>query len=569
MTKRLIVGDVDQIQSYVFGSSRLRAIRGASALLEKAVEEFVRTERLHKGNVNFLRSRGGQLVAILTGDKTNADNFCARLESAVRRATGGAASITTAHVAYDDSALFRHALRGAFGEIRREKDGRQEFGIQCVALLASPYYHRCDLLPTHPASFYSVVGDVGEEEERYLSQAAQDRWNAVGADRKNNPTQQISELDRKLLDKLDATLIQQGYEFPHQPDDLWKGEDEGGYMGYVAADGNSIGQMLEAIRTEELYEGFSEEMHEIVLGAISQAAQAVRIPDKHRFTKKKKRKKETKGEETREKAYNYVPLVPVIVAGDDMSLLVRAGHAFRFIEQLGRGFANKSQVGTNTQQVIREFCRDRDFEKAARSVFPDCFENGALKPEGSEVWAVGQPLTLSAGVAIAKKKFPISIYRRLAGELRDEAKRALRDKGSGGAREGGMIDFAVITTATAQRLEDLRRRYRLDSETRLTMRPYTLSKFGELLELANELKKLPRSKRKFVYTELFAGRVTGETAYRFVMGRESRQRQDELFAAMGKLGPGHGEVFAAAPGKNEHLTPLVDALEVAELLEED
>lgn len=557
MAKYLIVGDVDQIQSYVFSSSRLRAIRGASALLEVTVKEFVEQEK--KKGAKFLRWRGGQIVAVLDVDeKGEADEFCNRLEAVVRGKSGGTASITTVHVEYSGTG-FCDKLKEAFREIHSEKDSRQHFGIESSALLTGPYYHRCNLLPTQPAQcYYKVVEEIGEEEEWYLSEAAKARLDMFTDKGKREKIGFEVELLKKLIP------TDPDYQLPYQPDDLWE-EEEGKYMGFIAADGNSIGQMLEVIGEESLYEKFSNELYDLVLDTISEAAKSTKIPEKH--FKKTKISKRRSSQKLRE--YKYFPLIPVIIAGDDQSLIVRSEDALQFVVELCRNFVELSKNCSAIQQVINLFCRDSDYRAAARQLFSNRFDDGAPKPDTDKSWKDPQPLTLSVGVAIAKYKFPISAYRRLASELRDEAKKALRKPLDDGAPQGGMIDFAVITTATVQSLKDLRLRYWIDRETHLSMRPYTLENFQKLQELARLLKSFPRSKRKFLYTQLFAGHAFGQTAYQFVMAREREESGKIIFDAMEGFGCEYGYAFRSTSSSDEKETQLIDALELAELMEKE
>jgi len=486
------------------------------------------------------------VVAILDRSETDADAFCAGLEEAVRQKSGGQASITTTYVEYDGTG-FRDKLKLAFRKIHTEKDGRQNFGVEGSALLTSPYYHRCSLLPTQPARYPTVIGEIGDEEERYLSEAAKAQWVAVKEKKK-------IEFDVGLLQKLgkpDCWL-------PYQLDDLWR-KEEGGYMGFIAADGNNIGQMLEIIGDECLYEEFSNQMYDLVWGTIAEAAMTAKIPPK-RFVKTKKSKQGSSQK-------SFLPLIPVIVAGDDLSLLVRAEDASRFAAGLCCKFTELSKGNTAIQQVINLFCRDSEYSVAARQLFPDRFTDGHLKLDTDETWKQPQTLTLSVGVAIAKRKFPMSVYRRLAGELRDEAKQALR-KRPDAVQEGGMIDLAVITTATAQSLRDLRSHYWTDEGTHLTIRPCTIGDFEELLKLAELLKELPRNKRKFLYTQLFSGIALGQAAYQFVMARERKLIREKVFNAMEAFDCKSGNAFRPAANRpDEKETPLVDALELAELME--
>ncbi len=188
-------------------------------------------------------------------------------------------------------------------------------------------------------------------------------------------------------------------------------------------------------------------------------------------------------------------------------------------------------------------------------------------------------LTLSAGVAIAKSSFPISALRRFAGELRTSAKRGLR-RNENAIRQGGTIDFAVITTATVQPLDDLREAFLIDEKpqepeevfkewTSLTARPYTVEQFGQLRLLAKAFRRLvPRSKRKFLYRELFNGRRAGKEAFWFVLFGLPLRAVKDIFSPLRALGCKEGQDFFWE-GNEGAVTPLIDALELAELESEE
>ena len=492
MCKYLIVGDVDHIQDYVFGSSRLRAIRGASALLDRAAEKVKKPppplscDDIFRRDV--LRWRGGQIVAVLQDvTEEQADAVCAYIEKTFRKFSAGEATITTACQPYQGD--FKKAIKAAFVKVRKEKDGRQIFGSDGEAFLTSSYDRRCYLLPSQSATDRKSVGEPGEEEFRYLSDSALVRWNAVLS---------TMPFDGDLQEKLLWAGICPIGKLPYKPEDLWKKKAEGQYMAFVVADGNAFGQMLETIDESKVYQKFSEELYNLTLTAIAQAAKKAGI--KH-FCKR------NEGQVVR-----LLPFIPIILAGDDLSVLVREEHSVAFVYHLCNSFwelSGDEERYPHVRRVIYDF-RDKEPE-AGKRWFPG---------EDKTLWR----LTLSAGVAIAKRTFPISAFRRFAGELRSSAKSRLRSNPEEAVLEGGMIDFAIITTATVQPLTDIRRHYRFDETpeekpesgyrewTVLTARPYTVKQFGRLRELAKALKQIPRSKRKFLYREFLKGRAGAKEA---------------------------------------------------------
>jgi hypothetical protein len=550
MSQYIIVGDVDRIQDYVFGSSRLRAIRGASALLSQAAEHV---KTIAGEDVKILRWRGGQIVAKLEvedADPTEAEDVCkgvcAQFEEIFRKFSAGEATLTTGYAPYD-GIQFGKSISDALLMVQMQKDGRQLYDPAGEALITSPYDRRCDLLPVHFATERRLVSSPGEPEEfRYHSPAADTRWYAVLKD---------MPFDKDLHDEFDkvdpprGTGMQQ-FQFPYAPDDLFLEKDEGQYIALVMADGNGFGRLLDCINNENLYERYSKELYSLSLEAVAKAAWETGI-DRNSVISKRNG--------------NWLPLVPIILAGDDLSFMVRKEHAMIFAAELCKNFCMLS-MDENKYPAVREVVRlFRESEDPAREMlFPG---------DDQTQWR----LTLSVGIAIAKKNFPISALRRLAGELRGQAKRKLRREGVKVVKENGAIDFAVITTATVQPLEELRKNYRIDEKpylphtdprktwTGLTERPYTAEDFNKLKKLAAALKRIPRSKRKFLYTGLFTDKATGTEAYRFILARDPAV-QEKVKEKLSQMNVPDAQTTPFRDNLLHPSTPLIDALELAELL---
>jgi hypothetical protein len=256
-----------------------------------------------------LRWLGGQIVVRLK-DATDreAKQICANIERTFRRGSGGEATITTAYEMLSDNADFQRAVNTVLHKVQAEKNGRRTFGPDGEALLTSSYDRRCELLPMQVVASRKRTGD---NEYRMMSSAAYARWAAV---------QKPFVFDWYLKRQLFKAGVCDRYKLPYQPEDLWEREGEGRYVGLVMADGNAFGQMLEAITNPDLYKNFSRQLYQLTITAVAHAAAKTKMKP---FTNQRGR---------------WLPLIPIILAGDDLTVMLRAEHAMIFAEELCQQF---------------------------------------------------------------------------------------------------------------------------------------------------------------------------------------------------------------------------------------
>nr|MBC8521844.1 hypothetical protein [Methanomicrobia archaeon] len=195
-----------------------------------------------------------------------------------------------------------------------------------------------------------------------------------------------------------------------------------GYMGYVVADGNRMGEKIklhEVSSTADRYHDFSEKVKECTDEALVEAI-IESVP------------------KTFDKRDNsvFLPVLVLILGGDDMTLVTTAESAL----PLAAKFSQKFQQKTKEKGI----------------------------PE----------ISMSVGVVISKIAFPIFSYAKLGEELLKSAKRLSREMRKGG-KEVGAIDFMVVTSPSTQSLEEVRKDSfyyeKKDTSERfwLTARPYT------------------------------------------------------------------------------------------------
>ena len=100
--KSLVAFDTDHIKSYVFGTDRLKEIRGASALLDELnrkdmleiAKQFCREKGIERDTRDVIYLNGGSGLFLLMTDKNTAKEFGERVQRRYRGAAADGASVT-------------------------------------------------------------------------------------------------------------------------------------------------------------------------------------------------------------------------------------------------------------------------------------------------------------------------------------------------------------------------------------------------------------------------------------------------------------------------------------------
>lgn len=520
MGKVLFCADVDRIQEYVFESARLPEIRGASTLLSELEGDVFRQLDFEP---DIIYAAGGRLLAVLPEEK--AEGLSREIESLYLRRTK-AVTITCAWMplseeeksgysnfcTYGELGLLRRKLsddewrrvadfyRSGEGEISREAyDDKRGFG-QMVTLLdaklrqkkesrptvpfyeAFPFAERCHSCRTRPAGEIEEIAG----EERLLCPICHIK---VKKGRKEKSLW-IEHFEEHL--KEEENLLA-GYSVEYELDQVRIPKDLGeigaacrkprpGYIGFIYADADSLGEFMAAQRTREDYKLKSKAVRRATEKAVFRAIASRLNPC-------------IVEREEGEKVIIH-PFEILTIGGDDVLLIV---------------------PGDAALTVALEICQL--FAKYA--------------PARSD----GSPLSMSAGVVIADEHNPVRFLRDMAKELLESAKsRALQTVSQSGKWEGA-VDFHILKSQSmmAGTLKELRGQppYLISSpdgngsneELRLTGRPYTLEEAERLLNTAHDFRKsgFPASQLYALADALPKGRLVSTLFYLY---QKARLRDD-------------------------------------------
>lgn len=228
------------------------------------------------------------------------------------------------------------------------------------------------------------------------------------------------------------------------------------WMAVVHADGNGLGNIIQNIGTELTKQGkfsaFSQRIQHSTEEALQEAFQKVITKDKNEFEHNKPGK-----------PYRY-PIRPIVIGGDDVTLIIRADLALRFTTIFLKEFEN------STKENFSSFGFDE-------------LKDG---------------LSACAGIAYIKESYPLYYALDLAEDLTSETKKMVKAEQfpqNGHVPYSG-LSFFKVADSFVESLKEMEKRNKkaIQSNVNFNYGPYTISKIKEGIptveELENDLKIL-------------------------------------------------------------------------------
>lgn len=400
MTQYLLAAEADQIQDFIFRASRLREVVGGSQLLTRFCMQ-VPDELLAGVEADIIIRDGGSFRIVFENAKTARD-FGADLAEVYHRVADG--TLTVAEPVEIADGDFARASNEAEEKLREAKRWRRV----AEATPQMPYIAFCASCGVGLAVTYEKHHpDDLEERPNYLCRACQVKSLA----RENEQEGDFLWRFKEAVVGDSATQ----YELPHRPKRV-SCYDPRRYVAYLVADGNNMGQVFGSCNQGQMKD-LSHAMPEMLRNSLAQPTKQLMkvIKDKD----------------------NFIPVLPLILGGDDVFALLPAPWALDF---------------------ARVFCLE--FEAQMRAfVVKNNLSNSAPS----------DTLTVSAAVVICKETYPYALAHR-AGEAR--LKRAKQVSKSLAYHEDihlSTIDFEVILGSQAA----------VEEADEKTLRPYWVLPDGQ------------------------------------------------------------------------------------------
>ncbi len=501
----LLAADTDRIQEYVFESARLPEIRGGSELLRRLNEEdlprLVEESGLPSDDC-VLYSRGGSFLALLP--TAVAESLSARIEQLYPQRTG-AASITCVW----QSVSARNVLYGLNGHHPSTSDSSSVVGfgglVQTMGILlrrrkempavrpfieAIPFAVRCQMCQLRPAE---TMYRYFEEDNQPLCFVCRQKANAGGVGRaRQGRSAQVNRFLKWLKNDAPEELSNHYWQNTSAPDTfsaqdlselgaVCQAQTGRRYIGFIYADGNQMGRVLESLPAPATYRYFSNALSEAVKIAVYQALAENLHPARIERVS-------PTGRPLGEVCIH--PFEPLVSGGDDVMLFTPGHVALPTAVRLAQLF-------------------EREMEARAGDILP-------------------HP-TLSVGVVIADSHNPVRVLQNLAQDLCKRAKKRAHHEAKNG-HPTSTIDYFLLKSQSMLRrdIDQLRRTppYYYEGERtgtglRLTAAPFTLAEACTLLTILKTMRRqsTPMSQLQSLVAALHRGQQYSSVYFLYQQAR--------------------------------------------------
>lgn len=364
--KYLVVTGVPSIKKYVFGTDRLKEIRGASALLEELTRnriiEYLGGCKQFDVEAVFVGGGAGQFI--ISAEYEDLDYYLRTLEGEFFKSTCGGARLNWGAALYEGN-NYQQALA------RAERNARlkvEEAPFKPFSQLHTGFIRECD---SCDGMVSAISQENGDNDSMFCDIChAKIDFNYEKA-------------RKSFLNELSDYLQAKGVRAEPPQDFEQIGEQcqtRRGYTALVYADGNSMGKFIKAIDRKDLFEFFSHTVDTSIKEACFEALFEVCFQNANNPP-------------------TTIPAEILMLGGDDLLVYLTADTAFPFAIQVAEKFS------TLTRKKM------------------EASSEGAFFLERSE----GKGLCISLGIAFGKSHTPFSILLEQSEELLASAKKAGSD----------------------------------------------------------------------------------------------------------------------------------------------
>lgn len=518
--RSLVALDTDHIKGYVFGTDKLREIRGASSVLDHLNRIAMRDKATSYGAVPIYTNGGSGLFLI---DAEKAESFGEEIQKQYREVTGGGSSITFVILDLPDGApdnleeLMNYDLKEPLELLRYRLREKKNSPSDVVSFPSHPFMRLCDACGVRYAhgevKEQVEVQDPGEGDGLYCISCIKKRRrnkfiiqlikSTIKRGKFKRASYDNEYLWVELIRLLRSDEVGGEYVLPEdaeRPEDFnvfreFKGAKE--YLGLIYADGNGMGKKIENCKTLAQFQQFAEDVDDSIYEAVCIAIKRHLQIEAH----------------VKDKDDHTFPFDILLLGGDDVIMVTPASVALDVARTIAEEFHRLTQE------------KERKWKWESRKGDPEGF-------------------TLSVGVVLSPVKYPFGLLQELAEDMlkstkKEGAKRAVpqRIKQAQGETEEQEVDDTLINfmSVTGSTSLDFKRVYASFSSERgeeafyATLRPYDLEQLKTLLDVirGGYRHSLGRTKLHQLREAVLKKNLTTSVSEGLALLRSWRERQRE------------------------------------------
>jgi hypothetical protein len=321
MTQYLLAAEADKIQDFVFRSSRLREVVGGSQLLSRFCEEVPTLLNSPRDGMDIVINSGGSF-RILFDDENQARLFGEQLAEVYRRAMDSTLTVADPVAV---NANYGKASKEAEKELRKAKRWRERWQSQ----EHMPYIAFCASCGIGLAVGYKSYH--GSDEKQYLCTSCLNKNAERGSSRQANEAGSFLENFYKLVLGGRKDLANFGWPGKEKyrgrseldPTDDIADYDHRRYVAYLLADGNGMGKIFDECKKQKQMRKLSDQLTFIIFQALAGPT------------------KEIMNNNKLEDRPCFIPVLPLILGGDDLFALIPAPWALDFAQSFCRVYEQR------------------------------------------------------------------------------------------------------------------------------------------------------------------------------------------------------------------------------------
>lgn len=361
MALSLIAFDTDHIKRYVFGTDKLKEIRGASSLLDYLNRIVMPDIAKQRYDASPVYAHGGSGLFYVATE--NADAFGKKVQQAYHRETGGGASITFARLPLPDKISKENIRREDLTEFMEILQWRLQEEKLCsptsLALASHPFMRLCDACGIQYTDASIPLKELSrnsdETDQLYCTSCQNKRKQGRVVDQRVQrliPFNSFADKNLPPNEYMWTTIIERlhelGYDMPEKterPDDFdvfrnFKGAKD--YLGLIYADGNNMGRLFADCETLDERDKLAHIIDDALYTAVCTAI------TRHLKIKDHLKPKE---QQTGNLKNPVFPFDILLLGGDDICMVVPASVALDVALTLAETFRDETERQQHKQTL--------------------------------------------------------------------------------------------------------------------------------------------------------------------------------------------------------------------------